>query len=254
MSAYYLKQSVGLLGMPLCIALLIATVAVACQLRGRTRAACRWYLVAALLTYLASTRLVGDALLGPLERLHAPLSDALAPPQIHTVVVLGSDYRPRGAVSAASALDADGLVRAAEAVRLARWLGSARLIFSGGAPPGRVPVALGYAQFARSVGAPADSIVTLTGSLDTHDEARAVAGLLGSTPFILVTSAFHMPRALWLMERAGVRPIPAPVGQRARGMDGSVIGALIPTSYGLYESERALHEYLGLLAMTLRLD
>jgi hypothetical protein len=34
----------------------------------------------------------------------------------------------------------------------------------------------------------------------------------------------------------------------------SVIGALIPASYGLYESERALHEYLGLLAMTLRLD
>jgi uncharacterized SAM-binding protein YcdF (DUF218 family) len=100
----------------------------------------------------------------------------------------------------------------------------------------------------------AESIVALTGSLDTYDEARAVAGLLRSTQFILVTSAVHMPRALWLMERAGVHPIPAPVGQRARGMDGSVIGALIPTSYGLYESERARHEYFGLHAMTLRLD
>lgn len=254
MFAYYLKQTFGLLGMPLCIALLFAVLAVAWQLRGRTRAACRLYLVAALVAYLGSTRLVGDALLGPLERRYVPLSDTLAPPQIHTVVVLGSDYRPRGALSAASALDADGLVRAVEAVRLARWLGSARLIFSGGAPPGKVPVSLGYAQFARSVGVPAESFVALTGSLDTHDEARAVAGLLGSTPFILVTSAFHMPRAFWLMERAGVHAIPAPVGQRVRGMDGGVIGVLIPTSYGLYESERALHEYLGLLAMTLRLD
>ena len=210
--------------------------------------------MAALLTYLASTRLVGDALLGPLERRYAPLSDSSMLPQVHTVVVLGSDYRPREGISAASALDADGLVRVVEGVQLARSLGAGRLIVSGGAPPGRVPVALGYARFAKSAGVPAESIVTLTGSLDTRDEARAVAGLLGATPFILVTSAFHMPRALWLMERAGVHPIPAPVGQRAWGMDRLVIGALIPTSYGLNESERALHEYLGLLAMTLRLD
>jgi uncharacterized SAM-binding protein YcdF (DUF218 family) len=252
--AYTLKQSFGLLGMPLCITLLIALVAVTCQLRGRTRTACRLYLAAALLTYLAATRLVGDALLGPLERRYPPLAETPLPAQVHAVVVLGSDYRPRAGISAASALDADGLVRAAEGVRLTRWLGSARLIVSGGAPPGRVPAALGYAQFARSADVPAESILALTTSLDTHDEARAVAGLLGPTPFILVTSAFHMPRAMWLLERAGAHPIPAPVGQRVRGMDGAVIGALIPTSYGLYESERALHEYLGLLAVTLRLD
>jgi uncharacterized SAM-binding protein YcdF (DUF218 family) len=252
--SYYLKQWFGLLGMPVCITLLIAGVALACQLRGRTRTACRLYLVAALLTYLAATRLVGDALLGPLERRYAPLSDTAALPQVHTVVVLGSDYRPRAEISAASALDADGLVRAVEGVRLMRRLGSARLIVSGGAPPGRLPAAVGYALFARGVGVPDESIVALTRSLDTHDEARAVAALLGPTPFILVTSAFHMPRALWLMERAGVHPVPAPVGQRAWGMDRVAIGALIPTSYGLYESERALHEYLGLLAMTLRLD
>jgi len=125
---------------------------------------------------------------------------------------------------------------------------------SGGAPPGNVPPAFGYADLARRFGVPEESIVTLGGPLDTHAEARAVADLLGVAPFILVTSAYHMPRALWLMERAGAHAIPAPVGQRALGMNGNLIGALIPSSNGLYETEHALHEYIGLLAMTLGLD
>jgi uncharacterized SAM-binding protein YcdF (DUF218 family) len=95
--------------------------------------------------------------------------------------------------------------------------------------------------------------VTLDRSLDTASEARAVATLLGATPFILVTSAYHMPRAVWLMQRAGAHPIPAPVGQRVRGMDG-LIGALIPGSVGLSETEHALHEYLGLVALALGFD
>jgi uncharacterized SAM-binding protein YcdF (DUF218 family) len=251
---YYLKQSIGLLGMPLVIGLLIVALALAYQLRGRPRAACRLILVAALLTYLASTRLVGDALLGPLEGRYASLSDERPPPQVGSVVVLGSDYRPRAGILTAAALDADGLVRVVEGIRLTRRLGSARLVVSGGAPPGKVPPALGYADFARRSGVPEASIVTLGGSLDTHAEVRAVAELLGPAPFILVTSAYHMPRALWLMERAGAHAIPAPVGQRVRGMDGNLIGVLIPGSSGLYETEHALHEYIGLLAMTLGLD
>ena len=85
-------------------------------------------------------------------------------------------------------------------------------------------------------------------------KAVACAALLGSAPFILVTSAYHMPRALWLMRRAGAHPVPAPVGQRALGMDGELIAELIPGSMGLYKTEHALHEYIGLLAITLGLD
>ena len=251
---YYLKQSIGLLGMPLDVGLLIVGLALAHQLRGRPRAACRLYLVAALMTYLASIRLVGDALLGPLERRYQSLSEERPPPPAGSVVVLGSDYRPRAGISTMAALDADGLVRILEGIRLTRRLDSPRFVVSGGAPPGNVPPAFGYADLARRFGVPEESIVTLGGPLDTHAEARAVADLLGVAPFILVTSAYHMPRALWLMERAGAHAIPAPVGQRALGMNGNLIGALIPSSNGLYETEHALHEYIGLLAMTLGLD
>jgi uncharacterized SAM-binding protein YcdF (DUF218 family) len=251
---HHLKQWIGLLGMPLVVAFLVAAVAAAYRVRDRHQAARRLFLAAALLTYLASIRLVGDALLGPLERRYPSLSDEPAPPPVSYVVVLGADYRPRAGISVTAALDAEGLVRIVEGIYLTRRLGTARLVVSGGAPPGRAPPALGYAKFARRCGVPDASVVSLSDSLDTHDEARAVAKLLGPQPFILVTSAFHMPRAMWLMERAGAHPIAAPVGQRARGMNGDMIGELIPASSGLSETENALHEYIGLFAMRLGFD
>jgi uncharacterized SAM-binding protein YcdF (DUF218 family) len=251
MLLHYVKAWIGLLTMPLVVVFLVAALAAACQFRGKARAA-RWlFLAAAVLTYLASTTLVGDALLGPLERRYASLSEEQPPPQVGYVVVLGYDYRPHDGVSVATALDGDGLVRIVEGIRLMRWLGNARLVVSGGAEPGRAAPALGYANFARQFGVPAASIVPLGSSLDTASEARAVTNLLGRGPFILVTSAYHMPRALWLMRRAGANPTPAPVGQHAAGVSGDRFGELIPGSSGLYETEHAVHEYMGLLAMTM---
>ena len=116
-----------------------------------------------------------------------------------------------------------------------------------------MPPALGYAEFAREFGVNEASIVVLNGSLDTHAEARSVAMLIGAAPFILVTSAYHMPRAMRLMERTGAHAIPAPTGQR---VDRSYRrwGDLVPTASGLSKTEHALHEYLGLAALAAGVD
>jgi uncharacterized SAM-binding protein YcdF (DUF218 family) len=90
-------------------------------------------------------------------------------------------------------------------------------------------------------------MAVLNKGLDTAQEARAVAVQLGTAPFLLVTSAAHMPRAMRQMKRAGAQPIPAPTGQltgRPRGWD-----SWLPSSAGLGRTERALHEYLGLAAL-----
>jgi len=61
-----------------------------------------------------------------------------------------------------------------------------------------------------------------------------------------VTSAYHMPRAVRLMQLAGAHPIPAPTGQLApRQLDFGAL-AWIPRSGSLHKTERALHEYMGL--------
>ena len=74
---------------------------------------------------------------------------------------------------------------------------------------------------------------------------------LGGAPFVLVTSAYHMPRAVRLMQRAGQHPIPAPTGQRVGAFPWRGFHRWLPTSAGLRDTELALHEYLGLAALTL---
>jgi uncharacterized SAM-binding protein YcdF (DUF218 family) len=128
------------------------------------------------------------------------------------------------------------------------------LVVSGGAPPGRVAPALGYAELARGLGVDEASLIVLSAALDTDAEARDVAALVNDEPFLLVTSAYHMPRAVRLMERAGAHPIPAPTGQRVNETAGGRWRGWLPTSGGLRETERALHEYLGLAAIAVGLQ
>ena len=82
---------------------------------------------------------------------------------------------------------------------------------------------------------------------NTASEALAFARLLpaGAT-ILLVTSAFHIPRARRLFEQQGLRVIPAPVDFRApRPWHGNSLGQLQnwpPSPLALAQSCQALHE------------
>jgi uncharacterized SAM-binding protein YcdF (DUF218 family) len=244
-----IREAAGVMTAPLVMIMVLALAAVACRLGGRPRASRLLLIGAAILAYLSCVPFVGHALLRPLESKFPPLESDQTP-AVGYVVVLGSSYRPHDGIPASAALDEDGLARAVEAVCLVRRLPGARLVVSGGAsPPGYPPVAQGYAQLARELGIAAQSIVVSERPLDTRAEAREVARLLGRTPFLLVTSAYHMPRAMLLMRRAGAAPIAAPAGQRAYGATPVVWRDFLPGSRGLRDTERALHEYAGLAAI-----
>ena len=180
---YFIKQLVGALANPLTIALLIAGAAAICRVRGRSRIASLLLISAAAIGYLGAIVPVGDALLGPLERWHSPLREEQLPPEVRHVVVLGSGYSPRDELPVTSAFDEAGLVRIVEGVRLIKRLDSARLVVSGGAPPGRAPPAAGYAELARELGVSNASLIILDESLDTGDEARAVVEAIDEEPF-----------------------------------------------------------------------
>ena len=249
MTYYFIKQLVGALAMPLVLALSIAIAAAVVRSYGRRRTM-KWLLVcAAGIAYFRAITPVGDALLWPLEREHPPLRQNEGLPAIRYVVVLGSGYSPRDGIPVTAALDEEGLVRVVEGVRLVRSLGAVRLVVSGGAFPGKTSSVLGYAELARALGVDAASLIVLDHSLDTGAEARAVAALTGTSPFVLVTSAYHMPRSIRLMERAGAHPIPAPTGQLVDRLLDVGLRAWLPSSRGLRKTERALHEYLGLVAL-----
>jgi uncharacterized SAM-binding protein YcdF (DUF218 family) len=246
-----LKHFLGSLATPFMIALILGAAAALCRARGRRRAA-MWLLVSMLaILYMGSLLSVGEALLTPLEAQYPPLRDDAPLQNVSAIVVLGSSYMPRDSVPVTAALDADGLARVVEGLRLARRLPGVRLVVSGGALPGHTPGALGYAKLAHDFGVADASLVVLQWPLDTSAEARAVAALLNGAPFLLVTSAYHMPRAVRLMQRAGQHPIPAPTGQRLGAWPAMYLHLWLPSSAGMRDTEIALHEYLGLAALAM---
>jgi uncharacterized SAM-binding protein YcdF (DUF218 family) len=247
-----LKQLIGTLAMPLPLALLLALVGLGCRMLRRHRTAAVLYIVGGCVAYLASIGVVSNLLLAPLESSYPPLREDVSLRGVAAVVVLGCSYEPRDGIPVTAALDPEGVVRLVEAVLLQRHFQASRLVLLGD-PPERATSAAGYARLARDLGVPSTVMVQLPGSRDTHEEALHIAQLMGTTPFLLVTSAYHMPRAMKLMQRAGAHPVAAPTGYLG-GDWRPGWGFVVPSSNALRRSERALHEYLGLLAIALALD
>jgi len=247
---YVLRDVVDLLSMPLVLMFGLLLIALLLRWRGHFRASLATGIASLALVYLASLEPVASALLAPLESYPA-LDDAHLPQGIAGIAVLGAYYAPRTDTPITAQLPDQGLERVAEGVRLARRYGNVRLVLSGGVPPGpgRTPSAHGYAVFAREMGIDPASIVVVDKPATTSEEARALTQLFGQSPFVLVTSASHMKRAMMLFEGQGAHPIPAPTGQRSGPIPGFPYNAL-PKGANLRNTELALHEYLGILAIS----
>ncbi|MEE1974343.1 ElyC/SanA/YdcF family protein, partial [Maribacter flavus] len=70
-------------------------------------------------------------------------------------------------------------------------------------------------RVAESLGIPRSEIIVLDKPKDTEEEAEAVKQTIGDAPFLLVTSASHLPRAMIFFQHVGLNPLPAPANQLA---------------------------------------
>ncbi|MCJ7766442.1 MAG: YdcF family protein, partial [Thiovulaceae bacterium] len=137
------------------------------------------------------------------------------------------------------------LIRLSEGIRQYNNLKNAKLVVSGGRG---VYDTNSHASMqkreALSLGMKSDDIIMFEKPKDTKDEALAMKARVGSEPFILVTSAAHMPRAVRIFTHLGLNPIAAPTDYNAGG---KVEWLHMPHGEGLRRSELAFHEYYGLL-------
>ena len=252
---YWLKRILSFPALPLPTAVILM-VAGAILLRTKRRRLGRIAIVlAAVLVVTVTNGSVAHLLTDPLERRYAPVPElhgevpaALANAQ--AVAVLGSGHLDDPGLSAINQLYPVGLSRLMEGVRLLRHLPQAQLIVSGAPGLSRLSHARVSETAALSLGVEPSRIVRLDDPRDTHDEVAELRRRLGDKPFVLVTSAAHLPRAMAMCQRAGLHAYPAPADFM---LDEWTWSDLVTwDARALNASTRSLHEWVGLLWAWLR--
>jgi uncharacterized SAM-binding protein YcdF (DUF218 family) len=127
------------------------------------------------------------------------------------------------------------------------------LVFTGGRVPwsSQVEVEGAFSKRAAIVrGIPADQILVTREVGNTIDEAHAVLDLMherGWRKIILVTSAWHMPRAARLFRKVGVDLVPFPVDLQINPKESLTFLDFLPRAEGLQKTETALRELYGIM-------
>lgn len=245
-----LKMLVAQLLMPLPLCLMLFVCGALLRLRlARAGQGFMFLSVAAL--FLLSWSPVADRLLAPFESRFPALHALPQGESPVAILVLGAGYQPESDWTLSGQLSDAAVNRLMEGMRLWHQAQDMTLIVSGRDRDPAIPsMALAYADLARSIGVPQESIYPLAQPRDTGEEARAAVQLLGTgSSLVLVTSASHMPRAMYHFRKAGLNPIAAPTHYLALRDRPDTLGYWIPSARHLRKSERAFYEALGALAV-----
>jgi len=268
---FLLKKILSPFFMPVSVVFTLALVGLFClYFTRRQRTGKVLVTVAFGLMGMLSYDQVSNLLARPLEQEYPPIMNIEPVQGVKWIVVLGggSEVDPR--LPSSTYLSDASLCRLLEAVSIHKRIPGSKLILSGGSGwenqrsavrdqrskgKGQDPkkVAEVMADVAREWGVRPEDMVVETQSRDTEDHAVFVKEIVGKGPFIMVTSASHMPRAMALFRAQGMEPIPAPTDYMVRKREGGLRpGDFFPSAGALEKAERAVHEYLGLLWATMR--
>jgi uncharacterized SAM-binding protein YcdF (DUF218 family) len=193
-----------------------------------------------------------NLILRPLEYQYSPLLKEL--PEVKWIVVLGGGATSDPKIPITSQLEFPSLFRLIEGIRLHHSLSGSKMILSGGTVFGPAADGKVMADVTIALGVDSQNLILETVSRDTEQEAKYVQRFVGIEPFILVTSASHMPRSVALFRKLGMQPIPAPTNYLAVEKKEALIdpSQFFPSSVNLTKMEIAIHEYLGLAWAKLR--
>lgn len=248
---FVLSKILGFFAMPSNAIAMICVVGALLVLTNRRRAGSVILVLGVGLLLVAGYSPLGNILLLTLsERFPAWQSDGRAPDGI---IVLGGAIDSE-VTAARNALELDSSAeRIVTMLELARRFPRARIVLSGGSSnliQRSVPEAPIAGRLLESFGIAPERIVLEGDSRNTAENATDVRKLLTPKPgerWLLVTSAFHMPRSIGAFRAAGFDVEAYPVDWRSRGwadaaMPFDKLGA------GLSRTDVAVHEWTGLFA------
>jgi len=198
-------------------------------------------LFGALNLYLLSMEPVKDILYQPLESRYAIPQNL----NVDAIVVLGGGSYNTGI------LKEDSMKRLLTGFILHKKYGLP-LILSGGASVGKLPEAEVMKQVLEELGVDKKSIITEVKSKDTIENAMYVKDICrqhGFKKIALITSAYHMPRAVDAFKKAGFEVLPYPTDFKQDKRYN--LYSFIPRMGVLNDSYKALREHLGTLAYSI---
>ncbi|MFA9460507.1 YdcF family protein [Thiohalorhabdus sp. Cl-TMA] len=241
----HIAKAIGYLAMPPGILILGGLVALVAARRFPRVA---WGLGAVVLTatYLLSIRPGAELLLAPLESRYPALQTV--PAEAEAIVVLGGGQIADSPEYGSGAPGDSTLQRTRFAAHLAR-ASDLPVYTTGGLPLGRgVPTGRLMAQtLSGDYGIAPGRLHQETASRNTREHVTHLDTLLGDRDrVVLVTTAWHMPRAMATFAAGNLHPIPAPtdyhegLGEPYHWLD------FLPSAGHLKISSNAAHEYLGL--------
>jgi len=247
---FYLSKIVWFIIQPLNLSIFLLLAGVIAAIFGRRKLAACGTVFAFLILALSAWTSAGAMMLNPLEE-HFP-RPAL-PEKVDGIVVLGGGFE--GAINLVRGgyeLNAGG-DRMVETAVLARRFPEARIVVSGGS--GELILdgegdATTAPRLLGALGVAADRLTLESKSRNTYENAVFTRQMVAPKPgetWLLVTSAFHMPRAKALFDKAGFATVPWPTDYRTSGREG--VGLFRDNAAdSLQTTTMAIREWIGLFA------
>lgn len=248
---YFVSKVVGFFAAPSNFVILVGIVGALLLATRFSRWGWRLVISSLVLLSLIGLSPIGNALIVPLEQRFPPWDHSRGAP--HGMIVLGGALSP----DVSHARDTAALNEAAERLtavaELARRYPDARIIFSGGS--GAVifeerPEAEFAIRLLESLGVPKGRVIAEGKSRNTLENALFSRELAQPKPgerWLLITSAYHLPRAVGLFRKANFPVEAYPVDWRTRGPRDAL--RPFPTlAEGLRRTDTAMREWIGLAA------
>jgi len=247
---FVLAKILGFFALPSNALIVLGLVGVAIAVLRGGRAGGKLIVASLVLLAIYGLSPLANALMLPLEQRFPPWDASRGVPA--GIIVLGGAFDTLVAATRDDIPLTDAAERMTASAALARKYPQARLIFTGGTGTllyeGPTEGELAR-RFYASLGIPADRITIEEESRDTAENAVLTKRLADPKPgerWLLVTSAYHMPRAVGAFRRVGLAVEAYPVDYRTRGIE-DLARPFPSLGEGLRRGDIAIREWIGLL-------
>lgn len=248
---FLVSKLLGFFALPSNAAVLLGLVGLVLLLTPFVRTGQALLVAGLLLVAVLGWSPLGNALTVPLEERFPPWQDGGGGP-ITGVVVLGGSVTADVSTARNVTVLNEAAERLTAAAALARKYPQAKIIHSGGdngllftSGVESVPAMTLLAD----LGVPADRLIAEDRSRNTVENALFTKRIADPKPgerWLLVTSAYHMPRAIGVFRKVGFPVEPYPVDWRTRGRV-DLYRPFFSIGDGLRRTDTAVREWVGLV-------